>query len=167
MNAKELVGKMAIRSSHVMHPNGRIDYSYTNEPIFVKNATDEYIIFTYPKGSGLDSEKLHILGREFCDENWNDYDELISGIDLLSKDPAKISDTIPEEKMKMFIVNGSDYARHGGLGAEAHIVCAKSMARAKHLFFGDEAGYQFSDLSIKEFVFPSHEGVECICKYYE
>jgi len=76
MNAKELVGKMAIRSSHVMHPNGRIDYSYTDEPIFVKNATDEYIIFTYPQKSKLSSEKLHILGHEFCDDNWDNYDQL-------------------------------------------------------------------------------------------
>ena len=162
MNAKELVNRMAIRSTYVTYQNGRVDFSYTNEPIFFRVATDAYIIFTYPEGSILDADKLHILGYDFCDNNWINYDEPASGANVIC------NDTLPstKEKLKIFIVSGTDEAI-SGYGEEAHIVVAKNKEKAINFFFGSEKGFQKSDLGIKEFIIPDHEYSECICSYYE
>lgn len=82
MKATELIGKTAIRTTYATHPNGIQDNSYTDTPIKIEKATDSHIIYTFLKEDFCyNSGKLYILNHDFCDNNWIDYDELISGIE--------------------------------------------------------------------------------------
>lgn len=91
MNAKELIGKMAIRTapidelrnqsgggmgfmgfsnSYINVPN----YYFCEHPIKIVNATDNHIVYEQELG---DSATTHILSCKYCDDNWIDYEELV------------------------------------------------------------------------------------------
>ena len=78
MKAIELIGRNAIRTA----PTEVIgDRSYTNSPILILNATDSHIVY---KHAGSFEKKIfgdatRVLGPDFADENWADYDELMNG----------------------------------------------------------------------------------------
>lgn len=78
MYARELIGKKAIRTTHVTYAHGNISRSFMQEPIIIQKVTDTHIVYTYPEGDICLSDKLHILPYEYCDDNWIDYDELIT-----------------------------------------------------------------------------------------
>jgi hypothetical protein len=80
MKAIELIGKQAIRKAPITYSTGATDHSYTNEPVIILKATDTHIIFKHPEGTIFSSDKLHILDCRWNDNNWIDYDELMSGI---------------------------------------------------------------------------------------
>ena len=87
MKATELIGKTAIRTNYATRVNGLKDDSYTDRPIVIKYATDTHIVFTYTKNyTFYNSGKFNVLNYEFCDDNWIDYDELISGIEPVSSE---------------------------------------------------------------------------------
>lgn len=82
MKATELVGKDAIRTAPAQYPNGNSDCSYMSEPIHIAKATDAHIVFFHPSDSFgakvLGNDKPHILNACWCDDNWTDYEELIT-----------------------------------------------------------------------------------------
>ena len=84
MNAKELVGKRAIRTKPVMLENGSFCRSYTDDYVTIIKATDSHIIYKWSdkflKVCQTANDDINIMSYEYCDENWIDYDELISGI---------------------------------------------------------------------------------------
>lgn len=82
MNAKELVGKKAIRTTYTTYAHGTINRSFMEEPIIIQKATDTHIVYTYPEEDICASDKLHVLSYEYCDDSWIDYDELVSGIEI-------------------------------------------------------------------------------------
>jgi len=72
-----------------------------------------------------------------------------------------------DEKLKIFIVSGSDMTKEdGGYGEEAHIVVAKSKKRAMELVCWSEEDFKETGLDIEEFIVPDYEYCECICSYY-
>lgn len=79
MNVKELVGKKAIRTSHVVLAGGRIDRSYMETPMEILKVTDSHIVCKIENYQGI--WKNHILPCEWVDDNWADYDELMNGIE--------------------------------------------------------------------------------------
>lgn len=85
MKAKELEGKLAIRTKPVIlrindFLNPTKDYSYTTSPIKILKVTENHILYSY---EGTYEEKIfnkeiHILDNRWIDDNWVSYDELIS-----------------------------------------------------------------------------------------
>ena len=90
MNAKELIGKNAIRekpikkaevvSSGLYTIGSRVqsipDYTYCVEPAKIINATDHHVVIEREVFG-----KIHmmLLDERYCDDAWTDYDELIGG----------------------------------------------------------------------------------------
>ncbi|WP_195308226.1 hypothetical protein [Flavonifractor plautii] len=90
MNAKELIGKNAIRekpikkaevvSSGLYTIGSRVqsipDYTYCVEPVKIINATDHHVVIEREVFG-----KIHmmLLDERYCDDAWTDYDELIGG----------------------------------------------------------------------------------------
>lgn len=77
MNAKELIGKEAIRTAPTKSP----DYSYCSYPVLIINATEHHVVIKskgiFNKDKAYIDIDPHILDCRFCDDNWTDYDELI------------------------------------------------------------------------------------------
>ena len=94
MNAKELIGKEAIRTAPNKHP----DYSYCSDAVFIVNATDNHIVIKskgiFDNGKEYEDITPHILDCRFCDDNWTDYQELINPINTL-KEKFKEADSAP------------------------------------------------------------------------
>ena len=88
MRATELIGKRAIRTKPIIRERvvggyisgGTVynekDYSYTDSPSKIVNATDTHIV-AMRKGIGDNKEFRVILDCRFCDNNWIDFDELV------------------------------------------------------------------------------------------
>ncbi|WP_206460412.1 hypothetical protein [Anaerovorax sp. IOR16] len=94
MNAKELIGKEAIRTAPIMEErtvsNGMIafgetikhipNYHFCETHVLIVNATDNHVVV---KVKGLFNKKDYdeieprILDCRFCDDNWTDYSQLI------------------------------------------------------------------------------------------
>lgn len=93
MKAKELAGKLAIRTKPIILGNNDFtgeeekDYSYTTSPINIIRVTENHIIYNF---IGTPDEK--IFGKEFKilddrwnDDNWEDYKELTKGLEVIKK----------------------------------------------------------------------------------
>ena len=80
MKAKELVGKMAIRTKAVDLRNGNQDFSYTSDPIEIVKVTESHIVYKH-KMFFEEKEALSILNERWLDGNWADYTELLSGLE--------------------------------------------------------------------------------------
>jgi len=78
MYAKELIGHRVMRTKSIVRKNGVRDTGFTHLAILIRNATDSMIVYTYPNGMGLDPDKKHIAGIEYCDDNWVDCEPLLS-----------------------------------------------------------------------------------------
>ncbi|NCD13570.1 MAG: hypothetical protein EOL93_13590 [Epsilonproteobacteria bacterium] len=79
MNIKNLVGKRAIRTKPVVLSYGE-DESYRVNPIKILKVTDHHIVAEVLAWSI--KKDLLILTSEWIDDNWVDYDELISGLEV-------------------------------------------------------------------------------------
>ncbi|MDP4158184.1 MAG: hypothetical protein Q8911_00265 [Bacillota bacterium] len=75
MHARELIGKKAIRTGPVDYGNGRKDFSYTTDGLFILAVTGSHIVYEHCD-SFLEG-KRSILDNRWLDENWGDYDELM------------------------------------------------------------------------------------------
>ena len=86
MKATELVGKMAIRTKHVTYAGGGTDRSHMEEPVKILKATDCHIVYEYGdeflKMCKTANDSPNIMSYEYCDDNWVDYDELMSGLEV-------------------------------------------------------------------------------------
>jgi hypothetical protein len=105
MEAKELIGKTAIRTRPVMtekiisaglFSGGDTvrqipDFYYCTTPIRILNATDYHIVFLPCEliVAGPTELKPRILDLRFCDDNWIDYESLISETKELKEDFLK------------------------------------------------------------------------------
>ena len=71
MKATDLIGKNAIRTAKTEHG----DYSITDYPIEIIDATNSQIYYKYADKWHRTylSKDTHILGPEFCDNNWTEY----------------------------------------------------------------------------------------------
>ncbi len=90
MNAKELIGKTALREkpiqTQVMTGGGSKietipEYRYCTNPVKIVAATDHHIIIEFEinklfSKEGLATKQI-ILDERFCDDNWTDYNKLI------------------------------------------------------------------------------------------
>jgi len=77
MEAKDLVGKLAIRTGPVAYG----DWSYTTSPIKIVKVTDAHIVVSYEgtdEGKIFDTD-LFILNTHWLDDKWTDYEKLIKG----------------------------------------------------------------------------------------
>lgn len=78
MNAKELIGKEAIRTA----PTNLPDYSYCSEPVLIVNATENHVVIKskmcHGKNANYDDIRPHVLDCRFADDNWTGYKELIA-----------------------------------------------------------------------------------------
>lgn len=83
MNAKELIGKKAIRTAPVDLKNGRKDYSYNNEGLLVLAVTGTHLVVEHVESFAKGSR--HILDSRWLDDNWGDYDELMKLADETKK----------------------------------------------------------------------------------
>lgn len=94
MNAKELIGKRAIREKPMMYKEKvsgsgltyfsvresiveMPDYALCTEPVKIINATDHHIVCE--RRSILGEARIQVLDERYCDDAWTDYDELIGG----------------------------------------------------------------------------------------
>ena len=73
MEAKQLIGKLAISTKRTKKTN---DGSYTTNPIFILIATDSHIEYRSSLFGG--DVYVGIMGIEFCDDNWIDFEENFS-----------------------------------------------------------------------------------------
>jgi len=78
MRAKELVGKMAIRTAPVQYGNGNQDFSYTSDPIEIAKVTENHIVYNREM---FGEQHTSILNNRWLDDNWTDYVELMDGIE--------------------------------------------------------------------------------------
>lgn len=73
MKAIDLIGKNAIRTAPTYG-----DWSYTDTPILIINATNNHIIFkAIGRKAKIFGEEIRILNSRWCDDSWIDFDELI------------------------------------------------------------------------------------------
>ena len=76
MRANNLIGKLAIRTAPASG-----DYSYTDTPIQIVNATASHVAYRSVPGS-LDEKILgkdiRVLNARWCDDNWTNYDALVN-----------------------------------------------------------------------------------------
>ena len=77
MKAKELVGKMAIRTAPAQFPRCN-DNSYSNEGIKILKVTDSHIVYG-SKDICTGEFERHILNYVWLDGNWADYEKLMEG----------------------------------------------------------------------------------------
>jgi hypothetical protein len=77
MKATELIGKKAIRTARTAKIG---DGSYTDRPLLILKATDNHIVYAHCADFEVKmfGAELCILGCDFCDDNWTDYDELMA-----------------------------------------------------------------------------------------
>jgi hypothetical protein len=73
MRAKDLIGELAIRTQSV-----GMDRSFTESPIRILTVTDNHIVYDHI-GTPEDffEDKIFILNKDWNDNNWIDYNELI------------------------------------------------------------------------------------------
>lgn len=74
MNAKKLIGKMALRSAPVVVYGGNYNYAYTTKPIKILTATESHIVAEY---NWYGKPEVEIINCMYCDENWIEYDHLM------------------------------------------------------------------------------------------
>ena len=75
MNAKELIGKTAIRTGATRLG----DNSYTDTPVRILHATDTHVVTEHVlewERRTFGSEP-HVLNYTWCDDKWIDYEELM------------------------------------------------------------------------------------------
>lgn len=87
MKATELIGKNAIRTSHVNYAGGNVCRSFMEEPIKILNATDTHIMYKrvfdlFSSNKPNTKVGFNILSYEYCDDKWIDYDELTEGLEI-------------------------------------------------------------------------------------
>jgi len=77
MKAKELIGKLAIRTGET--ESG--DHSYVDSPLKILKVTEHHIITSHERtpDEGIFGDKIHILCSRWLDDKWIDYKDLISG----------------------------------------------------------------------------------------
>jgi hypothetical protein len=91
MKATELIGRNAIRTA----PTKAIgDRSYTNTPILILNATDSHIVYKHaaPFEKKIFGDEASVLGCDFADDNWTDYDELMHGCIKVQNDEIAVGE---------------------------------------------------------------------------
>lgn len=88
MNAKNLIGKNAVRTRPACKYGDR---SYMDSPILILKVTDDHIIYKHTEK--YMNERISVLPYEWCDDNWIDYDELVS----LDKTVSDIAEAIISE----------------------------------------------------------------------
>jgi hypothetical protein len=77
MQAKDLIGKLAIRTNENMH----LDYRFTNEAIKIIKVTESHIVYELPKSPHIKVNypaTMHVLNNLWIDDNWIDYEELMN-----------------------------------------------------------------------------------------
>ena len=94
MNAKELIGKRAIRTASTV----KGDMSYTSEPVLILNATDRHIIY---KTKIFRNAIVTTMNYLFCDDNWVDYDEMEEKAMETLKEYESIMQDIETAKQEM------------------------------------------------------------------
>lgn len=79
MKASDLIGKNAIRTKSVELSSGIKDYSFSDSPVHIVNATDTHIVFEYllEYNRTLASRK-RILDDRWCDDNWIDLEFVLT-----------------------------------------------------------------------------------------
>ena len=85
MQAIELIGKKAIRKTQPDRASTGKDF--TTCPIFIEKVTDTHIIYSIRKvnfieGKSMPYKSTEILGADYLDDNWVDYENLIVGTSL-------------------------------------------------------------------------------------
>lgn len=97
MFPKELIGKKAIRTA----PTCKGDHSYMNEPLFIAKATESHVVYTHPKENSfsriISSSTPYILDSTWVDDNWTDYEVLMSDIVVDPEMPVNMGVGIAEE----------------------------------------------------------------------
>jgi hypothetical protein len=73
IKVKELIGKRAVRTG----PTESGDFSHTTEHIIILNVTDTHIAYKYTEESMFNSERIHLLAKEWQDGKWTGYDEIV------------------------------------------------------------------------------------------
>jgi len=98
MKATELIGKLAIRTSHVTYAHGNICRSFMEEPIRIIKATDRHIVYEWVNHPSF-NDKPNILSYEYCDDNWINYEELIADINIKTDVSVKKENPKPDFKV--------------------------------------------------------------------
>lgn len=87
MNAKELIGRKALRTEPILEKrmdsslslfpanNTFENYFYCTEPVKIINATENHIAV---ERKGIGDKFITILDKRYCDNNWVDYDDLVN-----------------------------------------------------------------------------------------
>lgn len=71
MNAKDLIGKRALRTKPVDYKNGHHDWSYTGgSPVTIVNVTESHITIRNIHG-------LNVLDSRWNDDNWQEYEAIV------------------------------------------------------------------------------------------
>lgn len=79
MKACDLIGKNAIRTQPVDLGNGMRDHSYTDSPVHIINATDSHVVYEYlPEYDKILAGRTRIMNYRWCDDNWIDFDFLLT-----------------------------------------------------------------------------------------
>lgn len=91
MKATELIGRNAIRTAQTKAIGDR---SYTNTPILILNATDSHIVYKHatPFDKKFFGDQASVLGCDFADDSWADYDELMHGCIRVQNDEVAIEE---------------------------------------------------------------------------
>ena len=77
MKASELVGKLAIRTERTKRGDG----SFTDEALNILKVTEHHILYNHvgTREEFMFGDEIMILGCDWIDGNWADYNELIKG----------------------------------------------------------------------------------------
>ena len=75
MKAKDLIGCLVTRTSPCETHYGK-DGSYVGDKLIILNADDELIAYQHASGS-LRSDEIHMLGKDWCDDNWMKLDNFL------------------------------------------------------------------------------------------
>ncbi len=97
MEAKDLVGKLAIRT---FRTNSR-DWSYTSSPINILKVTKNHIMFNHigTREEGIFGDEVRILNHEYLDKCWADYKKLVKDAEptIISRVKRRIEKKIKKE----------------------------------------------------------------------
>jgi len=89
MELTELVGKKVIRTA----PHRSLgDRSFMTDPIRIVYANGMNALYKYEDHpiSDLNNEKRHVMASDFMDDNWRDYDELLSSVCGINSKETKV-----------------------------------------------------------------------------
>ena len=132
MKAKDLIGKLAIRTKPVVVNDGGVkDYSYTTTPIHITNVTDNHIVYDLEgtKEESIYGKNTYILNSIWLDDNWEDYENLINPKKNKRKtriDKEDIDKILSETKIKVHKYGNKTTVLEAGLPNGFEIVVSYS-----------------------------------------